>query len=373
MRVLVASDDEQVAQRIWQIVARTGLEGATGHTISLELVADRASRLVPELLVLVLPSDPASALRALRETSNTVQKAHVLVVGPATDAKLILDVLHGGAHEYLDQSLLETELAAAIVRLKAKQASPPQVDRAGHVISVLAPSGGSGSSVLAANLGTALAEWRGECGLIDLGLTAGDLAAMLNVKPPHTIADLCDRLARVDQSMFEQFFTRHSSGVHLLAAPHSLADIQKVTPRAVRRAVALARVRFPYVVIDVDNAFSGEQVEALWQSDVILLVLRLDYTSIRNTRRVMDNLKGLGIGLDRVQLVANRYRQARQLRVSEAEEALGIRVLHCVPDDPARVNRAVNKGIPVILQRPLAKVSRSIVNLARSVNGRYKE
>ena len=57
----------------------------------------------------------------------------------------------------------------------------------------------------------------------------------------------------------------------------------------------MARVRFPYVVADLDNAFGAEQVEALWQSDVILLVLRLDYTSVRNTRRVLDNLAELGV------------------------------------------------------------------------------
>ena len=51
------------------------------------------------------------------------------------------------------------------------------------MIAVLAPSGGSGSSTVAANLGIVLAEKHRECGLVDLRLSAGDLASMLDLRP----------------------------------------------------------------------------------------------------------------------------------------------------------------------------------------------
>ncbi len=372
MRVMIVADDERAGQRVWQRLGHSGVECAAGHTVSLELAADRASRLVPELLVLILPPDPKAGLEALQETCQTVHKAHVLVVGPATDAKLVLTALHKGADEYLDEADLDGELAAALVRWKAKQASTPELPQAGRVIGVLGPSGGCGSSTVAANLSAVLAQKGGTCGLVDLRLAAGDLASMLDLKPQHTMVDFCDRLSRVDQSMFEQFLARHHSGVHLLAAPREFAHIEKITEKGVRRALAMARVRFPYVVVEVDNAFDSEQVEALWQSDVILMVLRLDYTSIRNTRRAMDNLVESGIGLDQVRLVANGYRQRKQLRIRQAEEALEMKILHYITHDPARVNSALNKGIPVVLQRPSAKVSRSLVDLAASVNGQHR-
>jgi MinD-like ATPase involved in chromosome partitioning or flagellar assembly len=43
-----------------------------------------------------------------------------------------------------------------------------------------------------------------------------------------------------------------------------------------------------------------------------------------------------------------------------------------VPNDPRSVNRANNSGVLVVLEKPRAAVSRSIVELAVSVNGRYK-
>jgi MinD-like ATPase involved in chromosome partitioning or flagellar assembly len=79
------------------------------------------------------------------------------------------------------------------------------------------------------------------------------------------------------------------------------------------------------------------------------------------------------VSLDRVRLIVNGYRQAKQLRLNEVESALGMKVLECVPNDPARVNQAVNKGIPVVLRSPRARFSKSIMDLAAAVNGHHGE
>ena len=370
MQVLIASNDEQAAGRVRKQLTLHGLPCPLGHIVPLESAADRAARLGPELLVFVLPPDANSGLAALGDARNAVRNASVLVVGPTTDAQLILRTLHGGADEYLDENQIDRQLGATLVRMKAKRASFPEARKTGKVIAVLSPSGGCGSSTMAVNISAVLAREHKECGLIDLRLAAGDLASMLSLKPTHTIADLCEHLARVDRSMFNQFFVRHSSGIHLLAAPADFADIHLVDGKGVGRTLSMARERFPYVVVDLDNAFRAEQVEALWQSDVILLVLRPDYTSLRNVRRAMANFSRLGLDSNRLRVVVNRDGQRRQLSASQTEEALGMKPLHCIPDDPARANRAVNQGIPLVLQHPHTKIARSIKNLAMSVNGR---
>ncbi len=371
MRILIACDNEATGQRVREILSQNAMECPAGHVVSLELAPDRASRLVPELVVFVLPPNRTLGLDVLRETCQTVHGARVLVVGPAADAKLILATLRQGADEYLDEAMLISELNAAMIRLKAKRASPAELAQSGKIIAVLGPSGGCGSSTLAVSISTVLADQCGTCGLVDLRLSAGDMASMLDLKPQHTIADLSDRLDRVDQGMFDQFFVQHESGVHLLAAPYEYAQVSRITDKVVRRALTMARVRFPYVVVELDNAFSSEQIEAIWQADEILLILRLDYTSIRNTRRAMDNLHELGIESDRVRLLANNYRQRKQLRVGQAEKALGAPIQYFVPHDPARVNGAINRGVPIVLHRPAARVSKSIVEVAASLNGHY--
>jgi pilus assembly protein CpaE len=243
---------------------------------------------------------------------------------------------------------------------------------AGRVIALLGASGGSGSSTLAANIATVLAREHQRSLLVDLRLESGDLATLLDLKPTHTLADLCQNAARMDRVMFERSLTPHASGVHLLASPHSFADVGYVNADGVRHALTLARTLFPYVVVDLDHPSHEEQLQALRQADVILLVFRLDFTALRNTRRTLDYLTETGLGHERVQLVVNRYGQAKELAYAQAEEALSRKIAHYIPDDPKTINQANNHGAPAVLEYPSAKVSRSFTRLAQSVNGRHK-
>ena len=71
-------------------------------------------------------------------------------------------------------------------------------------------------------------------------------------------------------------------------------------------------------------------------------------------------------------LVVNRYGQPKEVPAAKAEEALGVKIFHFVPDDPRSVNRANNNGTPFVLETPSAKVSRSVTRLAMSINGAHK-
>ena len=163
------------------------------------------------------------------------------------------------------------------------------------------------------------------------------------------------------------------SVVSLLAPPSTYADLSHVTAEGVRQALALARNLFPYVVVDLDHTFRDEQVQALRLTDTILLVFRLDFASLRNANRTMEHLDRLGIRKDSVRLVVNRYGQAQEVPVAKAEEALGMKIFHFVPEDAKTVNRAINNGVPVVLDYPTAKVSKSLSKLAFSVNGKNSQ
>ena len=57
---------------------------------------------------------------------------------------------------------------------------------------------------------------------------------------------------------------------------------------------------------------------ALRQASAVLLVFRLDFTSLRNVRRIVDHLEGAGVSRHGVRFVVNRYGQPNELRVAEA-------------------------------------------------------
>jgi pilus assembly protein CpaE len=371
MRIFVASNNDLITAKLDEVVRSYGHECQISPLVPLDMAANRLAQANPEILIVVLSPQPEPALAFLKEPRNP-EIQRVLAIGPVGEPKLRLGALREGADQFLDEAELKPELEAVLRRFSshASQSAPPPAN--GRVISLLAPSGGSGSSTLAVNVATALAKEHKNCMLIDLNLGAGDLASLLDLKPAHTLADLCRHSARMDRAVFERSLVKHSCGVALLSPSRSFSDISQVTTQGVRDTLTLAKALFPYVVVDLDDSFHSEQTQTLRMSDVILLVLRLDFTSLRNTRRTLDHLEQLQISRQRVRLVVNRYGQPQELPVAKAEEALGIRISHFIPDDPKTINRANNNGIPAVLEAPSAKVSKVVLQLATSVNGQAK-
>jgi Flp pilus assembly CpaE family ATPase len=170
-------------------------------------------------------------------------------------------------------------------------------------------------------------------------------------------------------ALFERSLTTHANGIRLLAPPRALADVGYVTPEGVRHALTLGASLFPYVVMDVDHTFHAEQAQALRQADVILLVVRLDFICLRNDRRTLDYLTDLGVIAERVRLVVNRHGQAKEVPAAKAEQALGGKFSHYLPEDAATVNSANNNGIPAVFKSPTARFSRGMTQLAASLDG----
>src|SRR5262249_31693541 len=90
-----------------------------------------------------------------------------------------------------------------------------------------------------------------------------------------------------------------------------------------------------------------------------------DFTSLRNTKRLLEQLGSLGIERSRLKLVVNQVGMPNELPVSEVEQALGEKVASLVPHDPRTINAANNTGIPAVLKDGGSKVSTSILQLVK--------
>lgn len=367
---IVVSDGNPQDPTIIRSLRQLRIECSESTIISWDTALETVESTACDILVLVAPADHARliALVALVRQVRAGRAVRILVIGPAEDPKLILNVLHEGADQYVDQNALDRELATALGRLIKEVPS----DRTNcRTIAVLAPSGGSGASTIALNIATVLANHPHPTLLMDLNLVAGDLAALLNVEAEHSVADLCQNLNRLDGFIFKQLLVHHATGLDLLPAPRALADRARVTPEGVLQGLRLAKSLYAYIVVDVDHSFGPEQLQVLFESDVVLVVVRLEFTSLRNTNRVLEFLKNAGVDERKIRLVINRHKQPKELSVYEAEEALG-RKLNCfVPDDPRTVNQSNNSGVPVVTGWPRSKVAKSLTSLAGSVNGQH--
>jgi pilus assembly protein CpaE len=314
----------------------------------------------PDLVIVVLAVEQPDQIFELILRLRGLDTKHVLAVGPATDPKVILRAMQVGADLFLDQDELETELDAALSRLRGRQDGR---HRAGRLTAVLSTSGGCGASTLAVNLAALKAAQHGECHLIDLNSGKADLAPLLDLTPQYTLTDLCQNEARLDRAMYEKLVTRHPSGVSLLAAPRELGNAHYITRRGVGQALLLARDLYPEVIVDLEDCFHEEQSYVLQQATEILLVCRLDFTALRHVRLNLDYVAALNVPRHRVRIVVNHFGRANELPLAAAEEAIGEKLTYFIPHDPAVVCSANNSGVPAALKSPSSKVVQSIARL----------
>lgn len=367
MRALIVSSQTRVKSALETVLREAGIES---QAVPVEPLAGALKALSdgrPQMLIVDLSPAPDAAMGVLRAGRQALDGT-ILAVGPVSESKLHLRAVREGADHYLVEEELAEELQTILARMR-RQAVTMKLAPKGKLLAIIASSAGTGGSTLAVNLAAALAQKFQDCVLIDLNLRGGDLASLLNLHPNHTLAEICTNAARLDRVMFERSLVAHESGVRLLAPTLSLDEMTQVSAQGVQQAIELARSISPYVVVDLDDYFHAEQAQTLRQADQILLVVRLDFTSLRGARKTLDRLESMGIDRAKIQLVVNRCGQSQELPVAKVEEVLMGKVAHQIPDDVKTVNHANNHGIPAVIEAPWSKFSRSVTQLAASLNG----
>jgi pilus assembly protein CpaE len=129
------------------------------------------------------------------------------------------------------------------------------------------------------------------------------------------------------------------------------------------------RMHNDLVVVDCTAFFNDTTLAILDSADVILTMLSLEITSIKNMRLFLEVADQLGYEPDKVKLVLNRADSSLGIRVADVESSIGRKVDHTIVSDGRSVVYALNRGVPFFLSNREAQVSQDILRLAQSVAG----
>ena len=366
--VIVATDSEQRAMLQVLVdgttVARAVHTCATFPVAASDPVMRRVRAGTPDVTLVDIPADNAGqALRAIELLHQEMPEGAIFAIGSLTHPQVIVNAMRAGAREFIERPTTTTDLLEAFVRLTAAQRRVKQEGTRGKVFSVINAKGGNGATTVAVNLALALQSAHGQAALVDLA-PLGHAALHMNLKPAFNVADATRNLHRMDASLLESFMTRHSSGLQLLAGSSVPAAVDPSTAEFVKLFDMLVS-HFRYVVVDASSRFDPATRLIANLSETVLLVACTDVASLWSAARVQQYLGETG-SRERVRLVLNRYRKVPGFSESDAETAVGAKLIWRVPNQYFAISTAIDRGTPVMDQRS-SEIARCFSGLAQEL------
>jgi pilus assembly protein CpaE len=239
----------------------------------------------------------------------------------------------------------------------------------GRLITVFAGKGGCGKSTVATNLAMALAAGGTKrVLLVDLDLSFGDVAIMLQLVPERSMVDAVPMAGRLDETGLRSLLTAFAPGLDVLLAPAGPAEGERVDRDLVAEVIKVARLVFDFIVVDTPPFFSDHVLAALDVSDHYVLIATPDIPSLKNLRLTLDMFDLLEYPKEQRVVVLNRADARVGLTPADIERVVRAPIQGNVPST-RDVAVSVNRGVPLMADDINHPVSRAIRDLAASCLG----
>jgi CRP-like cAMP-binding protein len=269
------------------------------------------------------------------------------------------------------------ERQAALNTRLTQEVGATQGDVRGQVTVLFSPRGGAGQTVLATNLGVALAELTPDRVVaVDLDLLFGHMALLLDLVPRTGLAAITPAAVRaLDRDSLAYYLTKHpESSLRVLSGTLRPEESELVTGEHVRAIIEQLRRQFVHIVIDAGSRFSEPCLAAIEAADQVIVVTTPEASAARaaqETQRVLRDL--LGVPEDRVRFVQNQPGPYGKLSSSELAAVVGTQRVFEVPFGGEDVTRASLNGFPLVMSRSGNPTSKAIVTLARDLEQSGRE
>jgi pilus assembly protein CpaE len=392
IRVLIVDDIPETRDHLTKLLGFESDIDVVGAAASGTEAIAIAAKLSPDVVLMDINMPDMDGITATERLSATVPTAAVVMMSVQGEADYLRRSMLAGAREFLVKPFSSDELTASIRQVHSRErekmsrmtampavshganGSTPGGDDAGpegRVIAIFSPKGGVGRTTVAVNLAVAAATELGKkVVLMDGSFQFGDVGVLLNLNPKNkSIADLVPELEAGEPESLDTFVINHSAGIKVLLAPPSPEMAELITPAGVKRVLESLRAQNDLVIVDCTSWFNDTTLAILDSADVVLTMLSLEITSIKNMRLFLELAEQLGYDQDKVKLVLNRADSSLGIRVTDVESSIGRKVDHTIVSDGRSVVYALNRGVPFFLSNREAQVSQDILRLAQAVAG----
>lgn len=322
----------------------------------------------PMVVIMDIGDDINLAIERIEQILSRFPQVSIFATSEDKSSDTILRVMRAGATEYLLRPVSQTDLTFALQKIgRLWLVKEPTETEAGRLITVFSPKGGAGVTTIAINLATNIHDLTGKSTiLVDLDLNAGDVTTFLNMKPTYTISDVTMNISRLDRNFLQGVIAKHESGISVLAEPQKIEEGVSISSSEIKKVLSLLKSMFKYIIIDAET-ISERTTTAIEMSDLILLVFFMSLPSIKNMQRHLRYFDRIGLGRDRVKLIANRYLKKGEITIQDTEKALNYPIFFTLPNEYDTAMTCLNKGVPISVGAPRSQLNAALKELAKTL------
>ena len=376
IRVVLVDPHEESRDALRRLLAGIGTIWVVEVITTYQVPAERIGAINPDLTIVGLDHDANPAIELIGSLSQAGTGPIVLPASRTCDSALILRAIRAGAREFLTLPIDPAELLEMIARLlRGREESPSADARGPQIIAVTSAAGGVGVTSIAVNLAATLAATKAEeTILLDFDLVFGSVDAMLDIIPDNTLYNVLQNFERLDLTLLKRSMTRHGSGLYALPRPLSIEEAGKIDHETLHRLLGLLKAAFTTVVIDTSKGLQSSDFAAFEMADVILVVLQLDLTCLRNSARLVGLFQQFEGLAERVKLVVNRAGStATEISLKKAEETLKMPISWEVPNATKVFQAARVRGGPIAEVAKGSRPHQVFLEMARELRPEAEE
>jgi len=370
---LLIAPDRDLAQKFLETIPQTrgfqilaDLKNYPPHQ-TLEI---RARQLKPQVVLLDLGSDPATAVDLVRYIAALNPTVQVVGLHSHNDSQVILQSLRAGAIEFLYAPFDLSTQREAISRLR-RLVAPESLQRteAGHAVAFSSCKPGSGASTVATQTAFSLHRLTGKKILLaDCDLTGGTIGFYLKLSHHFSLVDSLHHGEHLDAALWNSLAVNYG-GVDILPAP-AIPFADPVDGARLRMLVEQARQIYDWVILDLPTVFSATSLMATAECERAFLVSTADLPSLHLTRKALTMLNQLGFPKERFHVLVNRLDKREEIGIGDMEKLFGCSVHASLPNDYFALHRVVTLGQPLGAENDLGRAIENVAQRLCGANGK---
>ena len=379
INVLIVDDIPETRENIKKLLAFEEQEfKVVGSAATGREAIKMTNELKPDIIIMDINMPDMDGIQATNEITKSVPTTAVIMMSVQTETDYMRKAMQAGARYFLLKPVDPDELYGTIRTVyknhesirrqqRALMEMPLEMTsrkpatgklggevRAGNILVVYSPSGGSGCTTIATNLASGLMRRGVKVLLLDADLQFGDVGVFLKLQAQSTLVDLIDKVEDLDVEFFDSVVSTHDSGLKVLLGPQRPEYADEIgDPTAVSAIISKIADSYDFVVVDTSRRLDELLLSLTDIATRVILVATPTLASVKNARFMIDLFDKMNYVPEKTVMVLNRVEDEKTrnrvtIPTDLIEKHLKRKIEAKIPLNEQVILAAVNKGVPVV-------------------------